>query len=65
MSFKDNGTVLKIYRGITIIVLTAGVLGIFNMSGAIIRLEEQMNFVKYRLTSIEKHHNSARAGDMP
>ena len=65
MSFKDNGTVLKIYRGITIIVLTAGVLGIFNMSGAIIRLEEQMNFVKYRLTSIETHHNSSRVGDIP
>ncbi len=65
MSIKDNGTILKIYRGVTIVVLTAGVLGVFNMSGALIRLEEQMGFVKYRLTSIEAHHSSIPSGVGP
>ncbi len=65
MSFINNGGLLKIYRGVTIVLLTASVLGIFNMYGAVIRLEEQMSFVKYRLTSIEKHHSSTRAGDVP
>lgn len=60
---KNNGTLLKIYRGVTIIVLTAGVFGIFNMSGAIIRLEEQMGFVKYRLTAIENFRNSTHLGE--
>lgn len=57
MTIVNNGTVLRIYRGVTIVLLTASVLGIFNMYGAVIRLEEQMNFVKYRMTNIEIHHD--------
>jgi len=59
---KNNGTLLKIYRGVTIIVLAAGVFGIFNMNGAIIRLEEQMGFVKYRLSAIESQQFTISPG---
>jgi len=53
-----NGTLLTIYRGISIIVLAAGVISVFAMSNTLIRLDERMMHVEFRLGKIEVHHET-------
>ena len=57
-----NGTLLKLYRGISVIVIAAGVIGIFVMNGTLIRLDERMIHVVSRLDKIELHHEMSFSG---
>ncbi len=61
-AIKDNGSLLAIYRGVTIIVIAAGVFGLFNMSTAITRVIGQLELVEFRLKSIESHHRGSMLG---
>ncbi len=61
-AIKDNGGLLAIYRGVTIIVIAAGVFGLFNMNTAITRVIVGMELVEFRLNAIETHHQGNMMG---
>lgn len=53
---KVRDPILNFFMAISILVVAAGVLGIFNMNNSIIRMDERMGHVEYRLVRIEQHH---------
>lgn len=60
MGNNNNGSILKIYRGVTIIVIAAGIFSLFNMNMKItkmdVRMDEYVKYIEYRLSRIETHH---------
>lgn len=51
---KARDPILNIFMGVLVIVVSIGVVGIFNMSHSITRITEHLIFIDFRLNNIEQ-----------
>lgn len=57
--------ILGVYRGVLIIVVAAGVLGLFKTHELVVRVDERLKNVESRVVNIEERQYKMQARDAP